>query len=50
MFTGDNENQNVNNCVYDNTAKMNVDVVASQFPVALDSKTFAQTLNIQNAT
>jgi hypothetical protein len=48
-FTGDNENRNINNRVYDNTAKMNVDVVASQFPVAVVSKTFAQTL-IQNAT
>ena len=48
-FTGDNENQNVNNRVYDSTTKMNVDVVASQFPVAVVSKTFAQAL-IQNAT
>ena len=48
-FTGDNENRNVNNRVYDNTAKINIDVVASQFPVAVVSKIFAQTL-IQNAT
>ena len=26
-FTGDNENQNVNNRVYDNTAKSTVDVI-----------------------
>ena len=48
-FTGDSENRNVNNRVYDNTAKSTVDVVASQFPVAVVSKTFAQIL-IQNAT
>ena len=48
-FTGDSENQNVNNHVYDNTARSTVDVVASQLPVAIVSKRFAQTL-IQNAT
>ena len=48
-FTGDNENRNVNNRVYDNTAKSSVDVAASQFPVAVVSKMFAQTL-IRNAT
>ena len=48
-FTGDNENQNVNNRVYDSTARSTVDVVASQVPVAVVSKRFAQTL-IQNAT
>ena len=48
-FTGDNENRNVNNRVYDNTAMSTVDVVASQFPVAVVTERFAQTL-IQNAT
>ena len=48
-FTGDSENRNVNNRVYDNTAKTNVDVAATQFPVAVVNKLFAQTL-IQNAT
>ena len=37
------------NCVYDDTAKLTVDVVTSQFPVAVVTERFAQTL-IQNAT
>ena len=48
-FTGGNKSRNVNNCVYDNTARISVDVVASQFPIAVVSNMFAQTL-AQNAT
>lgn len=48
-FSGDDANQNVNNRVYDSTAKSYIDVPSLQFPVAVVSKKFAQTL-IQNAT
>ena len=48
-FAGDDENHNVNNRVYDNTAKSQVDVVGSQLPVVVVSKQFAETL-LQNAT